>query len=311
LQTVFQEWIQHLRLCSESSGEYVEWTPQNYIFTFAIISTGDESPGQYRTRCILVVGTNKLVCVEWMMEQCKYDWWEWNGSLQILVIETKGTITHFRADSVFNFDKWSNLRGGITSIRFSEIINPRLNFNFNFNLNLKRLRFTSHSLWHSISQSHQLINQCCQECFGCRILDMNLLSNVHCSIFNVQCSCRFTESVLHFSMTVTVESSGIPEFDCIRASNSSQECCDDRDGAGWNGRDWFDLKAIEFWEVRLSDHHNDDEEICCHTFGSDHVVERGIITTAVTRRYDIESLELEFSEKGNSLYQRNETGNTM
>jgi histone-lysine N-methyltransferase SETMAR len=24
LQTVFQEWIQHLRLCSESSGEYVE-----------------------------------------------------------------------------------------------------------------------------------------------------------------------------------------------------------------------------------------------------------------------------------------------
>jgi hypothetical protein len=24
LQTVFQEWIQHLRLCSESAGEYVE-----------------------------------------------------------------------------------------------------------------------------------------------------------------------------------------------------------------------------------------------------------------------------------------------
>jgi hypothetical protein len=51
LQTVFQEWIRHLRLCSESGGEYVEWTLQNYIFTFTITSTGDESPGQYRTPC--------------------------------------------------------------------------------------------------------------------------------------------------------------------------------------------------------------------------------------------------------------------
>jgi hypothetical protein len=49
LQTVFQEWIRHLRLCSESGGEYVERTLQNYIFTFTITSTGDEIPGQYRT----------------------------------------------------------------------------------------------------------------------------------------------------------------------------------------------------------------------------------------------------------------------
>jgi hypothetical protein len=54
LQMVFQEWIPHLRLCSESGGEYVECTLQNYIFAFVITSTGDESLGQYRTACTLI-----------------------------------------------------------------------------------------------------------------------------------------------------------------------------------------------------------------------------------------------------------------
>jgi hypothetical protein len=54
LQTVFEEWTRHLRLCSENGGEYVEWTLQNDIFTFAITWTGDESPGECPTPCMNV-----------------------------------------------------------------------------------------------------------------------------------------------------------------------------------------------------------------------------------------------------------------
>jgi hypothetical protein len=49
LQTIFQKWTHHLRLYSESGGECVERTLQNYIVTFAITSADDDGKGQYRT----------------------------------------------------------------------------------------------------------------------------------------------------------------------------------------------------------------------------------------------------------------------
>jgi hypothetical protein len=53
LQTVFQEGIRRLQLCCESAGEYVEWRLQDGIFTFVMARIGDESPGQYRTLCMV------------------------------------------------------------------------------------------------------------------------------------------------------------------------------------------------------------------------------------------------------------------